>query len=128
MVAPSVGDVHEFERTFTTEDVEQFAALSRDTQPQHVEPDEDGRLMVHGLLTATLPTKIGADLEVLAHTMEFTFHRPVYTGETIHCTWTNESVEAREDRYWLEADLECRNEDGETAVSGSISGVVWKDE
>ena len=127
MATPKVGDVYEFERTFTTEDVERFAAVSQDTQPQHVEPDEDGRLMVHGLLTATLPTKIGADLEVLAHTMDFTFHRPVYTGETVRCTWSNESVDERADRYWLDVALECRNEDDETVLSGSLSGIVWKE-
>jgi 3-hydroxybutyryl-CoA dehydratase len=32
----------------------------------HVTPDEKGRLMVHGLLTATGLTKIGGDMNFLA--------------------------------------------------------------
>lgn len=124
---PETGDVHSFERTFTTEDVQQFAELSRDTQPQHTEPDTDGRLMVHGLLTATVPTKIGGDLEVLAHTMDLEFTKPVYTGETVTCRWRNEDVEEREDRYDLTVDVLCEKEGGEVAMRGTISGVVWKE-
>ncbi len=126
MTTPEVGSEHVFERTFTTEDVRRFADLSLDTQPQHVEPDAEGRLMVHGLLTATLPTKIGGDLEVLAHTMTVTFHRPVYTGEAITCTWTHEEVDEREDRYSISVAIDCRGDDGETVMSGSLTGVVWK--
>ncbi|WP_255193301.1 MaoC/PaaZ C-terminal domain-containing protein [Natronobeatus ordinarius] len=126
MTSPNAGEEYVFERTFTTEDVRRFASLSGDTQPQHVEPDGDGRLMVHGLLTATLPTKIGGDLEVLAHTMTFTFHRPVYTGEPITCTWTHEEVEERDDRYVVSVAIDCRSDDGETVMSGSLSGIVWK--
>ncbi|MFC4247040.1 MaoC/PaaZ C-terminal domain-containing protein [Natribaculum luteum] len=125
MDVPREGDVHTVERTFTTEDVRRFAELSGDTQPQHVEPDEDGRLVVHGLLTATLPTAIGGDLEVLAHTMEFTFHRPVYTGESITCTWTTEDVAERDDRYELAVSIACRN-DADLVLSGSVTGLIWK--
>ena len=127
MDPPSAGETRTFERTFTVEEVEQFAELSRDRQFRHTEPDDDGRLMVHGLLTATLPTKIGGDLEVLAHSMEFRFLRPVYTGETVTCTWTTATVDEREDRYDLGIDVTCENDDGETVLVGSLEGLVWKD-
>ncbi len=42
-------------------------------------------LMAHGLLTATLPTKLGGDLNYIARTMEFEFLRPVYAGEELRC-------------------------------------------
>jgi hypothetical protein len=38
-------------------------------------PDEHGRLMAHGLLTATLPTKIAGDMNFIARQMTFEFHR-----------------------------------------------------
>lgn len=123
MTVPEEGAVHTFERTFTNEEVRQFAELSGDTQPQHTEPDDDGRLMVHGLLTATLPTKIGGDLAVLAHTMTFTFHEPVYTGERVVCEWTNESVTERGDRYELSVSVGCRVE-GTEVLTGDIEGLV----
>ena len=44
--------------------------------------------MVHGLLTATLPTKIGGDLNLIANEMIFRFHRPVFAGDTIRCEVT----------------------------------------
>ena len=46
-----------FERTFTREDVVLFTEVSK---------DEQGRFAVQGLLTSTLPTKIGGDYNVLA--------------------------------------------------------------
>jgi acyl dehydratase len=125
---PAAGDIHTYERTFTPEDVQRFAEVSGDTQAIHTEPDEEGQLVVQGLLTATLPTKIGGDLEVLATRMEFEFHRPVHTGETITCVWTNESVTEREDRYELSVSLSCTNEAGTEVMAGETDGIVWKDE
>jgi 3-hydroxybutyryl-CoA dehydratase len=53
-----VGEIITFERTFTVEDVELFTTISGDEGSHHVTPDEQGRLVIQGLLTATLPTKI----------------------------------------------------------------------
>lgn len=127
MTAPTEGETHTVERTFTPEDVRQFAEVSRDTQARHTEPDEDGRLMVHGLLTAALPTQIGGDLEVLARSMDFEFHRPVYTGEPVTCRWTTKTVTEREDRYDLVADVVCENGGGEAVLTATIEGLVWKE-
>jgi acyl dehydratase len=126
MDTPTEGDAYTFERTFTREDVEQFTAVSQDTQSRHTEPDEDGRLMVHGLLTATLPTKIGGDLDVLAASMAFEFERPVYTGDTITCVCTVESVEERSDRYDLTIDTICRNDADTAVLTATIEGHIWK--
>lgn len=123
---PSAGDTHTYERTFTTEDVAQFGEISGDTQAIHTDPDSDGRLVVQGLLTATLPTKIGGDLEVLATRMEYEFHSPVYTDERITCTWKNESVTERDDRYELSVAFSCTNETGDEVLSGETDGIVWK--
>jgi 3-hydroxybutyryl-CoA dehydratase len=71
-----VRDVITFERTFTTETVELFTKLSGDEGIHHLSPDEQGRLVVQGLLTATLPTKVGGDHNVLARNMKFEFLRP----------------------------------------------------
>jgi acyl dehydratase len=127
MRRPTEGETHAFERTFTTEDVRRFAELSQDTQDRHTEPDEEGRLLVHGLLTATLPTKIGGDLEVLASSMSFEFRRPVYTGERIVCTWTYEEVLELEDRYDLAAAVDCENDAGETVLTATVEGLIRKE-
>ncbi|MFC6938532.1 MaoC family dehydratase [Salinirubellus sp. GCM10025818] len=127
MDPPAVGETFTTARTFTTEDVRRFADVTNDTQPIHTEPDEDGRLVVHGLLTGSLLTDIGGDLEVLARTMEFEFRRPVRTGERITCTWTVDSVEEREDRYTLGNDVVLADEDRETVATARVEGVVWKE-
>ncbi|MDQ2050267.1 dehydratase [Natronolimnohabitans sp. A-GB9] len=127
MYRPTEGETHTFERTFTTDEVEQFAELSKDKQEKHTVPN-DGRLLVHGLLTATLPTKIGGDLEVLATAMNFEFVRPVYTGQRIGCTWTFTDVIERDDRFEIDVDVRCENDDGETVLTGTIEGLIWNDE
>jgi len=127
MDPPAVGDTFTVERTFTTQDVRRFADVTNDTQPIHTEPDGAGRLVVHGLLTGSLLTDIGGDLQVLARRMAFEFRRPVRTGERITCTWTVESVEERTDRYALDNDAVFRDEEGETVATARVEGVVWKE-
>lgn len=121
---PTEGDVYTIERTFTEADVRRFAALSGDDQARHVEPDEDGRLLVQGLLTATLPTSIGSDLEVLAHRLDFRFRRPVYTGETITCEWRCAEVTERSDRLEVVGDVTCTNEAGDVVMTCVGEGYV----
>jgi len=126
MTAPEEGTTRTFERAFTPEEVRQFADLSGDEQPRHLDPDDEGRLLVHGLLTATMPTKIGGDMEVLGRSMTFEFQKPVYTGETVTCELTVEEVAEREDRYDLSAAVACENDEGETVMTGTVEGLVWK--
>ncbi|MFC6825843.1 MaoC/PaaZ C-terminal domain-containing protein [Halopelagius fulvigenes] len=124
---PTEGDAHAFERTFTAAEVRRFAELSGDTQPRHTEPDDDGRVLVHGLLTATMPTKIGGELGVLAREMTFEFVEPVYAGTTVTCTCTVADVTERDDRYELVVEVRSEDEGGETVMTGEIAGLVWKE-
>ncbi|WP_411964745.1 MaoC/PaaZ C-terminal domain-containing protein [Haloferax sp. YSMS24] len=122
---PAEGETIVRERTFTRGEVQTFADLSRDEQPIHTDPDDEGRLVVHGLLTATLPTQIGGELEVLARSMEFDFLTPVYTGETIRCEVTMTAVDAREDRYDVETDIVCRRvADDSVVLRGGFEGLI----
>ncbi|SEO69783.1 Acyl dehydratase [Halogranum amylolyticum] len=124
---PTEGETRTYTRTFSKDDVRQFADLSNDRGTHHEEPDEEGRLVVHGLLTATLPTKIGGDLDVLARTMTFEFHRPVYTGEEIECEVTVDGVEEADTRVDVDASVECRNGGEEVVLTGGFDGVVFRD-
>jgi acyl dehydratase len=120
------GDVLGFERTFTPEEVRRFAQLSDDEQPRHLDSDDDDRLLVHGLPAATMPTKIGSDLEVFVRSMTFDFHRPVYTGETLTCEMELESVAECEDRYDLVGAVACWNQSDQEALSGTVEGLIRK--
>ncbi|MFC6835254.1 dehydratase [Halomarina ordinaria] len=126
MVDLSPGDTYTYSRTFTREDVERFVELSNDAGTHHLEPDEEGRLVVHGLLTATLPTKLGGDLDYLARDMVFEFRRPVYTGEEIRCELTVLDVVPREGRVDLTSEAICTNEAGTVVMTGEFEGVVFE--
>ena len=122
----AVGDKFAYDRVFTVEDVALFTRLSGDAGRHHVTPGADGRVMVQGLLTATLPTKFGGDINYLAREMRFEFVRPVFTGEKIVtevvCT---EAVD--EDRVVrLAFDVVCKNEQGKEVLKGSTNGVIRK--
>src|SRR4026207_2251987 len=83
-----IGDTLSWSRTFTEEEIRLFAKLSGDEGQHHLVPDDQGRLMAHGLLTATLPTKIGGDLNFIAREITFQFLKPVFAGDTIECEVT----------------------------------------
>jgi 3-hydroxybutyryl-CoA dehydratase len=118
------GDIITWERTFTHQDVQEFCRISGDYGEHHVTPDEHGRLMVHGLLTATLPTKIGGDLNVLARKVEFTFLRPVFTGDNIRCEVTVTRYEAQTVHVDIAATIECFNQAGKKVLDGSFEGII----
>jgi acyl dehydratase len=121
---PSIGQKLSWTRTFTEEDVRAFAALSHDEGRHHVERDARGRLMVHGLLTATLPTKIGGDLDYIAHTMGFEFLRPVFVGDTIACEVTITRLDERNGRLEMAGEVVCTNQDGKVVLRASTSGII----
>src|SRR3977135_911874 len=119
-----VGDTLSWERTFTEEDIRLFARFSGDEGEHHLEPDEHGRLMVHGLLTATLPPKIGVGMNFIARQLTFQFHRPVFSGDTIRCDVTLVKIESAEAYDRVSSSWTCLNQHGKEVMSGEAHGVV----
>lgn len=119
-----VGDVTVWERIFTIEDVRLFGQLSGDQGIHHVEPDEQGRLMVQGLLTATLPTKLGGDMNYIARELVFEFLRPVFTGDTIRCESTITHFEKADGHTKMAAKWVCRNQQGKEVMTGHTHGII----
>ena len=119
-----IGDTVRWSRTFTEEDIRLFAQLSGDKGEHHFVHDAQGRLMAHGLLTATLPTKIGGDWNLIAREMTFRFHRPVFAGDTIECVVTLTATEPGDGFLSIETDWSCTNQNGKEVMTGSGSGVI----
>lgn len=119
-----IGDVINFERTFTVEDVKLFTNVSGDEGSHHITPDEQGRHVIQGLLTATLPTRIGGEHNVLARTMNFEFLRSVFTGDTINCEVTIEQYEKLGNRTNIAASFLCKNQKEKEVMRGNFSGVI----
>ena len=116
----------EWRRSFSEEEVRDFAELSGDRGRHHLERDEKGRLMVHGLLSATLPTKLGGDLHYIARTMHFEFLRPVYAGEEIACVGLVDSVEPEPRRLKVGFSFTITNPAGKQVLRGTSSGVIYR--
>jgi 3-hydroxybutyryl-CoA dehydratase len=119
-----VGDTTAWERTFTLEDVTLFGQLSGDQGIHHITPDKHGRVMVQGLLTATLPTKLGGDMNYIASALTFEFIRPVYVGDTVRCEITITLYEPGERYDRMESTYVCRNQRGEEVLKGRSSGII----
>ncbi len=119
-----VGDIVSWQRTFTEEDVRLFSRLSGDEGIHHVTPDDQGRLMVQGLLTATLPTKVGGDLNFIARQMTFQFLRPVFAGDTVQCEVTITGLEPAEQYTRLLCQWVCRNQHGKEVLTGQADGII----
>ena len=119
-----IGDKMAWQRTFTADDIRLFNKVSGDEGVHHVAPNEAGRLMVHGLLTATVPTKIGGDINFIAREMNFKFHRPVFSGDMIDCECVIVSLEPAEHYLNVRTEFVCRNQDGKEVMSGYAQGVI----
>ena len=120
----TTGTVLSCERTFTRDDVERFAELSGDHGRHHRVDSADGRLLVHGLLTATLPTKLGGDMNYIAAEMHFDFVAAVYTGDTIRCEVRVEEAVQGERSNRLRLSGGCRNQHGAEVLRFASRGLI----
>ena len=124
ILSMKIGDNISWQRTFTEADIRAFTELSGDAGEHHLQPDAQGRLMAHGLLTATLPTKIGGEMNFIAREMTFQFQRPVFSGDTIACEVTVSSLERSEQLLKIETTFVCRNQNGKEVMTGIARGVI----
>jgi acyl dehydratase len=123
---PRPGQKYTYERQFTVEDVELFTRLTGDVGRHHLAPDEKGRLMVHGLLTATLPTRIGGEINYVAREMVFEFIRPVYTGDTITTEVVIRELVDEGKQFRVHGDAVCKNQHGKEVLKCTTNGVIFK--
>lgn len=115
-----------YSRTITAADIREFTKASHDANVYHVEEDAQGRLIAHGLLVASLVTKIGGDLNFLARTMVFDFQRPTYSGDTLECVAVLDSLVEQRERFKCKFSFEVRNQAGEVVMTGETSGMIRK--
>lgn len=120
----SIGQQFTYERTFTKQDVADFIALSHYTGKHHEIPDENGELMIQGLLTATLPTTIGGEYDMLMYKMVYNLVKPVYTGDHIVCTVTVRDLYKKKDTNRIELEFSTKNQRNEEVLSGEIKGII----
>lgn len=122
MPSLEVGRVFAYERTFSEADIEDFGRVSGDQGAHHVGAAPGGRLMAQGLLTATMPTKIGGDMDFVAREMWFEFVRPVWAGDTVRCEVSVVSARPGTDRTWYTLEIACSNQVGDEVLRGRCVG------
>jgi 3-hydroxybutyryl-CoA dehydratase len=120
-----IGDSASRTKTITHEDVEDFARISGDTNPIHLDDayaakSRFGRRVAHGMLTVSLVSAIlGNDLPGIGTIylgQEVKFKEPVFIGDTI--TARVELVKYREDKRIATFSLSCVNQDGKLVMEG----------
>lgn len=122
-LVPELGKSYTHTRSFSRADIAQFAGLSGDFGDHHTASDKP--VMAQGLLVASIVTKIGGDMNYIAHTMSFSMRRPVYEGQKISGKVTVERLVKTPRRLKLDMRCECFDEKGELVLSGSSQGMVW---
>jgi acyl dehydratase len=111
-------------RRIVDEDIARFAELTGDRGRHHLERDAQGRLLAHGLLTASLATKLGGDANFIARTMEFEFVGPVHGGDELTCEGVVEHSALQSSRVKVRFGFTVRNQRGELVLRGTSSGQV----
>jgi len=118
------GDKARLTRTFGAQEIRTFGQISRDVNPYHFCQDfaEAGRfrrLIVHGLLVASMLTEIGGQWGWLATDMSFEFKAPVYPGDTITLELV---VIDLDERNFARAEGRWFNQDGQLVMKGRLGG------
>lgn len=121
-----IGDIFSISRTFSEQDVIQFAEISRDYNPIHcderfVNVKNFEGLICHGLLVASLVTEIGGQIGWLASGMTLEFKKPVYIGDTITCDLTITEID---ERGRAKAEALFTNKDHIPVLEAVLFGII----
>ncbi len=122
---PKVGDTASLSKSISMDEIGQFAKVSGDVNPVHVDDEfakktRFGGRIAHGmwtasLISAVLGTKLpGPGTIYLNQTLEF--KAPVQPGETI--TATVKVLKVREDKRIVTLETYCENEKGQRILEG----------
>ena len=80
--------------------------------------------MVQGLLTASVPTKLGGDINYIAREFSLEFVRPVFVGDTVKAEAVITKAEPGEGHLKVSIDFVCHNQNGKEVMRGKTSGVI----
>ena len=127
-----IGDTTSFTKTVSESDVYQFAGITGDFSPNHVnkaymEKSSYGRLMAHGALIVGFMSTVST--QIIAHSREaeetpvsvgydkVRFLKPVFLGDTITVAYTVSEIDVVRRRST--AGIEVTNQNGELVAVAS---------
>ncbi len=126
-----IGDRFTTTREVTDEVIRQFAEVSGDHNPIHLDEEfaaktRFGKRIAHGMLSgAFISAVLGNEFRerkivYLSQTMKFT--APTFIGDTITVTGTVSKI--REDRGIVTLETICTNQNGEVTVKGEAAVMI----
>ena len=126
-----IGDTAHLSKTVTDADVRQFAALSLDVNPLHLDEEyasqsRFGQRISHGMLYASLISAVignqlpGPGTIYLSQSLQFL--KPVFRGDTVTATVTVTAVDAPRRQATLRTD--CHNQHGRLVLTGEARVLV----
>lgn len=126
-----VGDTASIQRTLTAADIQLFAVMSGDVNPQHLDPEFAASTRFHGviahgmwgaaLISAVLGTRLpGPGAIYLGQTLRFV--APVRIGDTVTITVSVREKEPAHHR--LKLDCRCVNQDGAAVIEGEADVIA----
>ena len=126
-----IGDKFSNDRLVTDELIRQFAEVSGDFNPIHLDEEfasrtQFGRRIAHGMLSgAFVSAVLGYELSerkivYLGQTLRF--KAPVFIGDTVTTTATVKSI--RTDKSIITLDTVCTNQNGQTLVTGEAVVMI----
>lgn len=129
-----LGDSASFTKTVSEHDVYNYAGVSGDFNPAHVNEVEAqkgmfGKRIAHGMLSAGfISTVLGTQLPgpgTIYMGQELRFTKPVFFGDTITATVTVAELIPEKNRAIL--DTVCTNQNGEVVIKGKATVMPPKD-
>jgi len=126
-----IGDSASLTKVFSDEDVRQFAKISGDKNPLHLDDQYAAQTrfkkrLVHGMLTAGLISAVlGTELPgegSIYLRQSINFRAPVFIGDEI--TATVSVTEMRADKPIVTLSTLCKNQNGETVLDGEAVLLV----
>jgi 3-hydroxybutyryl-CoA dehydratase len=124
------------ERTVTEADVVNFAGISGDYNPLHMDEEfaksgRFGKRIAHGVLTLAILTGLWDRIGIIAGSVEafygideLRFSKPVFFGDTLHATIKVTDKKERETNGMVTMSNEVLNQRGETVLMCSTKLVV----
>ena len=125
------GDTAFFSKKITDRDIQQFADVSGDHNPLHLDDEfakqtRFGRRIAHGMLGASLISAVlanelpGQGSVYLGQTLKFV--APVFPDDTLTAKVTVVSI--RDDKPIVKLETICTNQNGETIISGEATILI----
>ena len=120
-----VGDTSELSKVITYADIKEFARLSKDENPLHLDPEFAkqslfGKRIAHGFLVASLISAvIGKQLPgpgSIYLSQQINFQKPVFPDDEI--TAVVEVTHVRQDKGIYTLKTHCQNQKGEIVLHG----------